>query len=234
MVALWAILVLPGLRSRTPVLTYHDFVAKRDAQSLWFDCTPTEFREQLDWMQRRGARFLSLRDLDRALTSGKSLPPRSIVLTFADNYEGFWRYAYPILRARRIPSAMFVHTGYVGGQQGRPKMTWAQLRELDRGGLVTVASQTVSHPVDLRLLSNDALDREFVESKARLERELGHPVDYVAYPNGKYDARVASRARKAGYRLAFTEVTQPVERSPDLWRLNRYVHTKWRQARRGW
>ena len=167
---------LSGLRSRTPILTYHDFVSRRDARSLWFDCTPAEFKTQLGFFQRHHARFLSLKDIEQAIKSRKRLPDHAIVLTFADNYDGFWRYAYPILKAKRIPCAMFVHTGYVGDRHGRPKMTWAQLRQLDREGLVTVASQTVSHPADLRNLPDDQLDRELVESKAKLESELGHAV----------------------------------------------------------
>ena len=225
---------LDGLRSRTPILTYHDFVARRDARSLWFDCTQQEFRSQLNYFSRHQARFLSLQQIETALKLGRDLPRHAIALTFADNYEGFWRNAYPILKARRIPCAMFVHTGYVGDRHGRPKMTWDQLRQLDREGLVTVASQTVSHPADLRDLSDDQLDREFVESKSKLEKELGHEVPYLAYPNGKYDARIAKHARAAGYRLAFTEVTQPLERSPDRWRINRYVHTKWQSAAKHW
>ena len=225
---------LSGLRSRTPILTYHDFVSRRDARSLWFDCTPAEFKTQLGFFQRHHARFLSLKDIEQAIKSRKRLPDHAIVLTFADNYDGFWRYAYPILKAKRIPCAMFVHTGYVGDRHGRPKMTWAQLRQLDREGLVTVASQTVSHPADLRNLPDDQLDRELVESKAKLESELGHAVPYLAYPNGKYDGRVADRTRAAGYQLGFTEVTQPLERSPDRWRINRYVHTKWQSACKHW
>jgi peptidoglycan/xylan/chitin deacetylase (PgdA/CDA1 family) len=225
---------LNGLSSRTPILTYHDFVSRRDAHALWFDCTPAEFRSQLDFFQRHHAHFLTLKDIEQALKTGKNLPPHAIALTFADNYEGFWRYAYPILKARRIPCAMFVHTGYVGDQHGRPKMTWTQLRQLDREGLVTIASQTVTHPADLRDLTNDQLTQEFRDSKAKLEQELGHEIPYLAYPNGKFNAEVATQARSAGYRLAFTEVTQPLERSPDPWRINRYVHTKWKSACKGW
>ena len=39
-------------------------------------------------------------------------------------------------------------------------------------------------------------------TRARLERELGHPVEAIAYPFGSYDARVARAAADAGYRVA--------------------------------
>lgn len=154
----------------------------------------------------------------------------SVALTFADGYEGFYRYALPILRRRKIPGTMFVHTGFVGNRSGRPKMNWPQLVELDREGLVDIASQTVSHPADLRMLSESKLRDEMVKSKATLEHVLGHVVTRIAYPNGKFDARVAKAAQAAGYTSAYTEELQPVERATSFWTIPRYVHTRWRQA----
>ena len=65
-----------------------------------------------------------------------------------------------------------------------------------------IASHTVSHP-NLVQLPDARLAAEMRDSRARLERELGHPVTALAYPFGSYDARVAKAAEAAGYRLAF-------------------------------
>lgn len=224
---------LPALAKttmRTPVINYHDMVPVRDGKALWFDCTPKELESQLDWLMARGATFVSLSDLEKSLIGVGSLPKKAVVITFADNYEGFYRYALPILRRRRIPTAMFVHTDYVGNRTGRPKMAWAQLQELDREGLVTICSQTRSHPEDLRKLSARKLQEEMEGSKRALEKHLGHEVAYIAYPNGKYDGRVARAAMDAGYRMGFTETQQPAQKGPNLFVIPRYVHTKYRQA----
>ncbi|MGV3618378.1 MAG: polysaccharide deacetylase family protein [Fimbriimonas sp.] len=215
---------------RTPILTYHDIVPARDSRALWFDCTPAELQSQLDWLTKRGARFVSLREVEDHLKGVRALPKNAVAITFADNYQGFYNLALPILRRRRVPVTMFVHTDYVGNLQGRPKMNWTQLQELDREGLVTIASQTRSHPSDLRNLSDAQLEKEMVGSKQALERRLGHEVPYIAYPNGKFDARVARAARAAGYRVGFTEAQRPAERAPNLLMVPRYVHTKYRQA----
>lgn len=221
---------------RTPVLTYHDMVPVRDGKALWFDCTPSELESQLDWLSRQGAKFVSLAELEEHLTGRRTLPNKAVVITFADNYAGFYRHALPILRRRRVPVTMFVHTDFVGNQNGRPKMTWAQLQELDREGLVTIASQTRSHPADLTRLPDAKLTEEMVGSKRVLEQRLGHPVRYIAYPNGKYDARVARAAMNAGYKMGFTESQKPAERAANLYMVPRYVHTKyrtaWQEARR--
>jgi peptidoglycan/xylan/chitin deacetylase (PgdA/CDA1 family) len=46
------------------------------------------------------------------------------------------------------------------------------------------------------------LASEMRDSRARLEQELGHPVECIAYPFGSYDGRVVKAAADAGYRLA--------------------------------
>jgi peptidoglycan/xylan/chitin deacetylase (PgdA/CDA1 family) len=109
-------------------------------------------------------------------------------------------------------------------------MTWSMLREIDRSGLVTVASQTVTHPADLRMMEGPTIRREFRASAARLVEHLGHPCAYLAYPNGFFDDRCQAIARECGYRMAFGEVTQPFETSPGRYAIHRYVHTKWRAA----
>jgi peptidoglycan/xylan/chitin deacetylase (PgdA/CDA1 family) len=226
--ASWAL--APGLKTRTPILTFHDVIENRDFNSLWFDCSVNELEDQIRWLKVHGAHFVTIDQVYRHLAKGEPLPSHAIAITFADGYEGFYRFGLPVLRRNHVPVAMFVHTDYVGDQHGRPKMTWDQLKELDREGLVTVCSQTRTHPADLRALSDQALAEEMQGSKAILERQLRHNVPYIAYPNGKYDLRVARAASKAGYLLGFTEKLSPSEQSPNLFMVSRYVHTKYRQA----
>ncbi len=95
---------------------------------------------------------------------------------------------------------------------------------------MSVYSQTVSHPTDLRNLDDSHLLQEMVGSKRSLETHFGHAVSFLAYPNGKFDARVARAAQSAGYIMAFTEHLDPCEKSPNLFMVSRYNHTKYRQA----
>ena len=220
-----------SLTSRTPILTYHDVVAERDSSAVWFDVTTSELSQQLDWLAARGARFVTIDALYSHLTRGTALPRGAIAITFADNYEGFFLRGLPVLRAKHIPIAMFVHTDFVGDSaHGRPKMSWPQLLELDREGLVTICSQTMSHPADLRNLTNAALANEMAGSKRELERRLGHEIPFLAYPNGMHDARVEAAARTAGYVAAFSEGMRPAERSESILAIDRYVHTRYKQA----
>jgi peptidoglycan/xylan/chitin deacetylase (PgdA/CDA1 family) len=219
-----------GLKDRTPILTFHDIIPRRDSKSLWFDCTIDELRTQLDWLKGHGATFISLDQLQQHLTKGTKLPARAIAVTFADNYLGFYKLGFPLLKTMGIPVAMFAHTAMIGKQTGRPKASWAQMLEMQRSGLVAFGSQTVSHPEDLRTLTDAQLDREMTESRRELVAHLGGSIPYVAYPNGKWNKRSVAAARRAGYLMGFTEELRPAQSAPSILAVPRYVHTKYRQA----
>jgi len=218
------------LKTRTPILTYHDVIEMRDSKSLWFDCSVPEFKSQLDWLAKRHSHFITLDQLYAHLVDAAPLPAHPIAITFADNYLGFYLRAFPILKARHIPVAMFVHTSMVGKMVGRPKASWKQLQEMQRSGLVTICSQTVTHPVDLRLETESKLDWEMTESKRGLESRLAIGVTYIAYPNGKWNQDSLAAAKRAGYLMGFTEDCRPAETGTSILAIPRYVHTKYREA----
>ena len=217
--------------ARIPVIMYHDVIARRGRKSVWFDCTKAEFAAQMDYLKEQGAHPVSLLQLHKHLVLGEALPENAVVLTFDDNYQGFYDNAYPLLKANNYPSAMFVHTNFVGDKTSdHPKMTWETLTQLDKEGLVTIASHTLSHPEDITKLTPDVQEHELTGSKQTLEAKLGHTIPYLAYPDGKQDDTTRELARKAGYTLAFTIDNGPVEESPNILALNRYIHTRLKKA----
>ena len=90
---------MAAMGTRTPVIMYHDIIKRRGKGSVWFDCTEDEFKAQMDEIASRGYTPVSVKDLHEHLTAGKTLPPKAVVLTFDDNYQGFYDRAYPVLKA---------------------------------------------------------------------------------------------------------------------------------------
>jgi peptidoglycan/xylan/chitin deacetylase (PgdA/CDA1 family) len=83
-------------------------------------------------------------------------------------------------------------------------LSWDEVRELVAAG-VTIASHTVSHPI-LTQIDADPLRRELVESKRKIEAELGVECAVLVYPNGgaeDYSPTVVAAVEAAGYRAAF-------------------------------
>jgi biofilm PGA synthesis lipoprotein PgaB len=218
------------LTKRIPVIMYHDIIEKRGRGSVWFDCTVDEFKEQMEIIQEAGYTPISIQLLYEHLTKGATLPYKPIVLTFDDNYQGFYDNALPILQELNFPSAVFVHTGFVGNKEGaHPKMSWDTLKEISRNPLVTIAGHTISHPI-LEGMSEEAQRKELFESKQVLESQLGLPCNFLAYPEGKYDSTTVELTREAGYKMAFTIANGPAELSPNIYLVNRYIHTRLKTA----
>jgi len=90
-------------------------------------------------------------------------------------------------------------------EQLRP-LQWDEIRAMRRSGLVSLGSHTVSHPVLSRC--SEAIQRsEIVDSKRRIEQELGEACSIFAYPFGKRaDFTESSKQilREAGYRIVLT------------------------------
>jgi peptidoglycan/xylan/chitin deacetylase (PgdA/CDA1 family) len=116
---------------------------------------------------------------------------------------------FPQLQRMGVPVQVFVCTGYArdGAALSIPElagddpqqlatMTWDELRRVD------VGSHGVTH-AHLTRLSDEELRRELVDSKQRIEDELGRACVDFAYPYGEHDDRVRAAVRSAGYERAY-------------------------------
>ena len=216
---------------RTLFLVWHDIV--QSDKLVWFDTTIAEFVAQLTALEKAKALPVALPEIERWLTRGEKPPPeRSVVLCFDDNTQGIFDFAFPELRKRGWPFVVSAHTAFVGVLTGKAHADWAELKAMAQGG-ATLASQTHSHPPDLRLFSDTKLAKEFTLSRASMAKHLGSPPRYVTYPSGKWDSRVAQAAQAAGYTLGLTEDFGLAEKSPHCLGINRYsTHRRWAEALR--
>lgn len=86
-------------------------------------------------------------------------------------------------------------------------MNISQLLEVEASGLVTVGAHTMNHPI-LANETNEVSHYEITESIKELEKMLGHPIDYFAYPNGveqlDYTQREIDYLEQAGIKFSFT------------------------------
>lgn len=81
--------------------------------------------------------------------------------------------------------------------------TWAEWREAVASGLIAVGAHGMAHR-DLTVLSQDACVNELREARLRIEQELSTSCRAIAYPHGRWDARVAEAAALAGYACGLT------------------------------
>jgi peptidoglycan/xylan/chitin deacetylase (PgdA/CDA1 family) len=195
---------LPRRVLTIPILMYHRIDVLRRSLPLMtraLTVTPDEFARQMRWLKAHGFHAVSQLQVFAALERGASLPPHPVMITFDDGYRDVLTNAAPVLVRLDMPATAYVITGRISGSD--PSfLTWSELARLERDG-VAVGSHTVHH-LELTALTDTVALHELVASRKALERRLGHPVQWFAYPAGAENAHVAYLVRRAGYVLAVT------------------------------
>jgi peptidoglycan/xylan/chitin deacetylase (PgdA/CDA1 family) len=192
---------LPARLLAVPILMYHRVHASPTAAERPLTVSPAAFARQMAWLDRRGYRTITQRQLFDALFRGAALPRKPLVITFDDGYTDVLRHASPVLVRRGMRGIAYVISGRL--RNGYPIfLSGWQLRVLERRG-IEIGSHTVTHR-NLTSLSTREAAWELRASRRRLGRVLRHPVRWLAYPFGGHDRRVRLLARRVGYVLAVT------------------------------
>lgn len=190
-----ALVPSPG-RAYVTILLYHRF----DGTS--FPSTNTsssDFAAQMEYLEKNRYRVLSMDELAGCIEGKMPIPDKGAVITMDDGYLSEYTKAVPILRRYRYPFCVFVYNQAIGSKN---YMSYDQLKQIRSWG-GEVGCHTRTHPY-LTDLPPDRIRSEIKGSKEILEKNLGHPVQYFAYPFGSYDAGIRAIAREAGFRLMLT------------------------------
>jgi peptidoglycan/xylan/chitin deacetylase (PgdA/CDA1 family) len=189
-----------------PILLYH-LVSPEKPQwpsiTRRLDVAPEEFRAQMLWLAHHRFHPVTQQQAYNALERGGRLPHRPVLITFDDGYRSVLTHAAPVLVHLHMPATAYVITGRVSAPD--PSfLTWRDLRRLEQDH-VEIGSHTVDHR-PLTELSNTTILWELRSSRRVLERRLGVPVRWLAYPFGAFEGRVVTLAHRVGYRLATTTI----------------------------
>ena len=187
---------------RIPILTYHRVhVYATELTKSQPDLTiePPAFQAEMAALHRAGYRTITQRQLFAALYQGAALPPRPVIVSVDDGYVDDVTQILPVLKRYGMRATFYVITGRMH-EAGflRP----SQIQMLERSGM-DVGAHTRTH-ANLPALDPATLRSEVDGSRRDLERVLGHPVYWFAYPYGAFNARVVDQVRKAGFLLAVT------------------------------
>ncbi|GFZ98322.1 poly-beta-1,6-N-acetyl-D-glucosamine N-deacetylase PgaB [Dyella caseinilytica] len=226
------------------VLTYHDV---RDDVGAQGDHDPDAINTDhliahFDWLKANGYRVVSLEQVVRASHGGPALPEHAVLLTFDDGLESFYTRVYPLLRAYDYPAVSALvgswidmpagqQMAYNGAQCTRDCfMTWDQIREIQKSGLVEFASHTwqlhmgiPGNPQNNQMpsvttLRYDMASHSYESDEAYLERlrvdlrhssdeiakETGHRPRAIVWPYGSYNKIAVQIAASEGLDVSFS------------------------------
>jgi Polysaccharide deacetylase len=185
------------------LLTYHRVDGGTSDE---LDLLAEQLTGQLDLLISGGHEVVSLdAALDR-LDAGDEGP--TVVLTFDDGFADVFTSAWPLLRERKMPFAVYLAAGLVGGQmrwegseaasQGASALSWDQLAEMAETGLCTVGNHTWNHP------GPDAVDvSQLDRCSDQIEARLGARPTHFAWTWGIPVAELLPEVR-ARFRSAAT------------------------------
>ena len=202
-----------------PVLMYHRVAPPSTATndvSYNLTVSPAQFRQQMKWLRANGYTAISQAELFRAIEDGAKLPPKPVVITFDDGYVDAIKDVLPVLQPMGWPATFFIITSRIGE---RAFLDATQLRRLSGAGM-DIGSHTVDH-LELPSLDDASRAQQLTQSRATLEKLLGHPVRWFCYPAGRNDSASAASVAKAGYLLGYTTEGGSVLRADSLTQLPR-------------
>ncbi|EAR20429.1 polysaccharide deacetylase family protein [Nitrococcus mobilis Nb-231] len=210
------------------ILRYHQvgyFAAPRRHRTCY--CHVRRFRSQMNYLKSFDYNVISLDEAVAGLFDDRPLPPRSVVLTFDDGYEGFHEHAFPILAQHGFTATIFIVTGLVGrcaewlsaDQVKAPLMSAETLCELHRAG-ITFGSHSNTHPRLSGLSVSKQRDQIF-RSKAVLEELLAEEVRHFCYPYGDYGRQTRELVEEADYASALTCLRGAANTAPNRFEIPR-------------
>lgn len=214
-----------SLRGRgVRILMYHR-VADLPGDRL--SISPAVFARQMDILRSGCWRVVPLSSA-REEKGGDDTRPR-VALTFDDGFRDFHSSAWPILRERGFPAAVFVAPGLIEGKvslgryRGLPGdhafLDWEALRELNRSG-VAVGSHGLTHR-ELTALAAAAAKEEIEESARIIGERIGARPAWFAYPRGRNGPAHRRLVAQAGYEGAVTVAPGVCRPSSDSFALPR-------------
>jgi len=211
---------LPSIRLNpnelfVPVLMYHQTrinPSPNDPVLAALSVNPADLEQQLIFFSTHNYHTITLDQLFDGLNGKTSLPENPVVLTFDDGYRNFYENAFPLLKKYNMKATQFVITKVVDLPA---YLTWGQILEMDKSGLVEFGAHTRHHPNLPDISKADIVD-EIKGSKADLEQRLKKPVNWFAYPYGSYSTFIMQAVADAGFKGAASTVYGTIQTKDGL------------------
>ncbi len=190
-----------------PVLSYHNFTKGKSKDLL--TVSARNFEKQLNYLKQEKFHTLTLEQLQEFLELGQA-PQNSILLTIDDGWISTYKVAYPMLQKFAFNATLFLPTNYVNDHN--PKIiSWDQAREMVNDNSIDIQCHTKGHQ-DLNLLKEgqslqsyiSSVEDQVVDSRKVINKEIGKPVNSIAYPYGNTNPVAIEILRQNEYKTAFT------------------------------
>ncbi|RYY16772.1 MAG: polysaccharide deacetylase family protein [Chitinophagaceae bacterium] len=184
-------------RTEIPVICFHHISKSSDRQNMLFTSVKS-LEADLRLLYASGYQTISPEQLYDYYINGKSIPEKSIMITFDDGNLDQFSMAIPILQNFNFKAVFFIMTVTVGKKN---YLSEDQIRSLIEMGH-SIGGHTWDHQ-DVKSLKSKDLHWQVERPKAYLEGLTGRPVIAFAYPYGSWNEKIIPGLKKYGFKLAF-------------------------------
>ena len=208
---------LVGYCLNVPVLFYHHIQPQADAISKKqtnMSVDSGTFDEQIGYLVSHGYNLITAKQLADALKNKSGLPAKSIVITVDDGYLDTYRFAYPVFKKYHVKASLMIPTGLLNGAD---YMTWSEIEEMQRSGLIYWVDHTWSHyPVNQG--TAEKIKYEIDLAKSQLQDHTGQTIDIFTYPYGSFNDLSIEILTQEGFTAAFSTL-------PGNWQCDSFIMT---------
>ena len=183
-------------KPEVPVLCYHRITDGRKGD---YTVSLATFSAHMKVLADSGYHSISPTQLYDYLVYNKALPQKPVMITFDDSREEHSEIAAPVMEKHGFKGVFFIMTITYNKTN---YMTKEQITLLAKAGH-TIGLHSWDHTMVTKYKEASDWQKQVAEPKEKLEKIVGSPVEYWAYPNGVYDHKGALELSKY-FKLSFT------------------------------
>lgn len=181
------------------------------------------FKEHIRELQNGGYSVLSLPKIIAALKDGRTLPQKTVAITFDGAYAGTLHNAIPLLDDAGMPYTVFFASDAIDTDSPN-HMDWDDLKDLKNDKLATlgILPATYTHMAGQTLDQNAALINRAVSRYREIFKEAPQ---FFAYPYGEYGNALKKQIAGYNFTAAFGQESGVAYAGADFLALPRFIMT---------
>jgi peptidoglycan/xylan/chitin deacetylase (PgdA/CDA1 family) len=176
-------------KEEVPVLCYHRIANGIKSE---YAISPATFEAHMKVLADSGYHSILPGQLYDYLVYNKALPAKPVMITFDDSRVEHSAIAAPIMEKHGFKGVFFIMTITYNKKN---YMTTDQIAQLSKSGHC-IGLHSWDHTMVIKYKEAADWQKQLVEPKKKLEKIVGKPVEYWAYPNGVYNHDAAAELSK--------------------------------------
>ena len=183
------------------VLQYHHVSDTTPAST---SISIAQFSLHMHYLNQHHFNVMPLPEIIQKLQQGKTLPEKTVAITFDDGYTNVLTNAAPILSQYNFPYTIFVAPKEISAGYSN-MLNWEQLNTMITHG-ATIANHSLEHLHLNRALADESheqwltrIEQDISLAQQQIESKTGQTHKLLAYPYGEYNSALQQLVTKMGF-----------------------------------